>query len=214
MRRRLPEILEGKGRPIKKPVRYLTTCKGNTSDTDRTFFMFGPPANPIASMYLNFMRLIEDTGRALTFWDLHQLATGTLPSEVVVKKKHRRDSYRIRLRYNLDVGMLCRYGYLRRLAYGRRGHPGRKGRPRNLYAVTEKGRESLRRFDGMYSVSPYYEDARRRVMSEIKALREGVEPPPPTRTVEPGMRVFDCHWIWSHMADAKARGIKVDGWRI
>lgn len=213
MKKELPRPLEGKGRPIKKERRYLTVCKENTSDTDRTFFKFGPPANPRASKYLNFLQLIAETGRALTFWDLHQLCTGYLPDEVpyptIVYGTHQ-----INPEYNESIKALCRYGYLRKLAYGRRGRPGHKGRPRNLYTITEKGRQSLIRFEGQYWLSPYYPDTYRRIMDEKTALYDGTPVPPFTRSLDPGIKVFDRNWIWSNPLKAQEFGIKLRPWRV
>lgn len=207
------ELPEGKGRPVKKERRYLTVCKQNTSDTDRTFFRFGPPTNPRASKYLNFMKLMADTGRALTYWDLHEICTGYYPSEVV-RPVNRWGNEFINLEYNQSVKALCRYGYLRRLAYGRRGDPHKKGRPRALFTLTEKGRQSLERFEGAYSVSPYYRDTYDRVMAEKKVLYEGGEMPVLKRNVPPGDPVFNVQWIWHNKLKAESLGIKLRPWRV
>ena len=213
MRRPLPRVLEGKGRPIRKERRYLTVCRQNTADTDRTFFRFGPPSNPRASKYLNFLRLMQETGRAMTYWDLHQLCTGILPDEVG-SPVDKWGSETIRREYNESVKAMCRYGYLRRLAYGRRYPPRTRGRPRALFSITEKGRDSLRRFEGMYSPSPYYADTYNRIMAEKRAIYEGVDVPPPRRVVEPMGPVFNAEWIWANKERAESIGIILKPWRV
>ena len=205
--------MAGKGRPERKGRRYLVACKGNTRDTDRTFFRFGPPAAPHAAKFLNFMRLMDETRTALTYHDLYQLSTGYARGEVVVRP----DKYGkqcIRPVDNSGVNALCRYGYLRRLAYGRKYDPGTRGRPNAVFTLTELGRESLRRFDGMYELSPYYEDVRRRILDERESTYTGAPRKPFVHTVEPGMDVFNQFWIWAHKDDAYCAKVLGRKWRV
>ena len=204
--------LEGKGRPKRKKVKYVV-FKENTYDTPKTFFKFGPPANPKASKYLNFLKLMVDTGRALSYYELHQLCTGLLREETVIPNKHLHKNIIIDFEYSKSVNDLLKHGYLRKMPYGRNLNRGR-GRPNSIFFITEKGRESLRRFRGKYTVSPYYEDTYRRIMEEKKALYQGKDPPPYKRTVEPGMKVFNPFWIWRHKDLAKSLGVKLDMWRL
>ena len=213
MARPLPRSLEGKGRPVRKRRRYLVACTGNTRDTDRTFFRFGPPAAPKASRFLNFMRLMQDTRTALTYFDLHQLSTGYTQDETHVRPDSYGKQY-ICIGDNIGVNQLCRYGYLRRLAYGRKHVPGTRGRPNAIFTLTEKGRESLRRFEGMYELSPYYEDTRRRILDEREAVYTGRPKRPFVHTVEPGKDVFNPFWIWSHKDDAFAKKVLGKRWRV
>lgn len=207
-------LLEGKGRPTGRRSRRTGPApyRSNTSDSRGVFFRFGPPENPKSSKYLNFMRMMEDTGRGLTYYDLHQLCTGLLREETVIPNKERHHHIYIDVEYSKSVGLLLRYGYIRKLAYGRNLNRGR-GRPNSVFAITEKGRQSLRRFRGRYTMSPYYDDTYRRIMEEKKALYSGRLPPPFKRTVEPGMKVFNQFWIWDNMDLATSLGVKTKNWR-
>lgn len=184
------DSLEGKGRPRKKVVRRKVCgvivpagYKSLTEDTKNTFACFGPPESKKASRYIEFMRLMLESNRALTMFDLHQLCTGTLHPPV---RRHITQCPSVL--YGKDIRTLCKLKYLRKLAYGRRIQG--MGRPNALYIVLPKGEQSVRKFKERTFKSPYYDDVLARVVAEKKRSYDRTTQIPKEPKVKPNGRAF------------------------
>ena len=184
------DSLEGKGRPRKKVVRRKVCgvivppgYKSFTEDTKNTFACFGPPESKKASRYITFMKLILESNRALTMFDLHQLCTGKLHPPT-----NKATSQAPSIIYGKDIRTLCRLKYLRKLAYGRRIQG--MGRPNALYIVLPKGEQSVKKFKNRIVKSPYYDDVLARVVAEKKRTYDRTTQIPKEPKVKPNGRAF------------------------
>ena len=164
MKRKLLSCLEGKGRPVrKKPKGPKIKYSDRTCDTRDTFSFLGPVNKRPASRYLNFLMLMEDSGRAVTLYDLDQLDTGIPPTKDLNSSRSKASA-----RYIPYLKKLIAQKYIRKLQYGRKLKG--KGRPYSLYIILDKGRVSVKHFRDRCLKSPYYEDTLTRLLDEKECI--------------------------------------------
>jgi hypothetical protein len=184
MKKKLLACLEGKGRPGKKKPRHVPEkTSTRTSDTRTTFACFGAANKKPASRYLNFLALMQDSGRAVTVYDLDQLDTGLPPSPDL--NSHRTHAS---ICYAGPLRKLIAYKYIRKLQYGRKLKG--KGRPYSLFIILPKGQESLKRFKGRYIKSVYYDDTLQRLKDEKECIFSRKKYVPRPLKVQPHGRFF------------------------